>query len=158
MAFNLAGKSCQEYLRIVSSTLTPSRLAAADAVIVVIGHGDPALIPHYADMCGGGASTLSYPIYTDPRRRLFGEFGLASAVRSGTRQAFRTESWARTFVKSWAQVLSHVPRGLAHKPGNGFQVGGEFLYRGGTLVWCRRMTTVLDHTDPVGLAAVLGVK
>lgn len=151
----------------MSQAIPPAVLAAAPVPtrIVVVGCGDPELIDMYAE-----AAACAYPVYADPSRRLYDELGMVSTLALGSQPAYmkHTSLWASS-LRSIAQGLRQLPRGLVHKAGNQRQVGGEFLFQnpgaaggdggggGGAVAvtWCHRMKTTRDHAEMDELQAVL---
>ncbi|KAK4121390.1 hypothetical protein N657DRAFT_648214 [Parathielavia appendiculata] len=117
--------NCQNYLRTLSSHITPSSLLALplSTFICVIGCGDPALIDMYA-----AATDCPFPIYADPTRRLYAELGMVRTLALGARPAYMKQNLLASSVQSIVQGLKNVPKGLALKGGDSRQVGGEFLF------------------------------
>ncbi|KAL2196159.1 AhpC/TSA antioxidant enzyme-domain-containing protein [Corynascus similis CBS 632.67] len=131
--------NCQQYLRIVSESITPQSLLSLPSAgggggkeagkgigttfICVVGCGDPALIDMYANATG-----CPYPIYADPTRRLYAELGMVRTLALGPRPDYMRVSLAKIILDSIAQGLGQVGKGLAHKGGDAKQVGGEFLF------------------------------
>ncbi|KAL1837241.1 hypothetical protein VTJ49DRAFT_4100 [Mycothermus thermophilus] len=117
--------NCQEYLRTLSESITPSSLLALPqpTFICVVGCGDPALIPMYA-----AATGCQFPIYSDPTRRLYDELGMVRTLALGPRPAYARQSLFKVIGQSIAQGLKQIPAGLALKSGDSKQVGGEFLF------------------------------
>ena len=147
-------QNCQEYLRTFSSSISPSALAGLPTPtnIVVIGCGDPSLIPFYAE-----TSSCSYPIYADPSRKLYESLGMTSTKSLGPkRPAYQQRSLLSICLESVVQILSRGRRGL--QGGDFWQVGGEFLVTGsGESCWCHRMDSTRGHTDVPELRKVLGL-
>lgn len=131
--------------------------------IVVVGCGDPSLIDMYVE-----AAQCAYPVYADPTRRLYDEFGMVCTLAMGAPPKYmkHTNMWASSF-RSIAQGLRQLPRGLALKSGNQRQVGGEFLFQNTgdsadknavTVSWCHRMKNTRDHAEVDELQEVLGLE
>ncbi|KAK4042670.1 thioredoxin-like protein AAED1 [Parachaetomium inaequale] len=118
--------NCQQYLRTLTESITPPSLLALpqSTFICVIGCGDPALIPMYAEESGG----CPFPIYADPTRRLYAELGMVRTLALGARPAYMREHLLKSSVHSVVQGLKQIRKGLALKGGDGKQVGGEFLF------------------------------
>ncbi|ERT03014.1 hypothetical protein HMPREF1624_01318 [Sporothrix schenckii ATCC 58251] len=154
--------NCQEYLRLLSQAIPLATLSKAPtpSQIVVVGCGDPSLIDMYVEV-----AECVFPVYADPTRRLYDEFGMVSTLSLGPPPAYmkHTNIWASSF-RSIAQGLRQLPRGLALKSGNHRQVGGEFLFRKSTaddavsVTWCHRMKHTRDHAETDELQAVLGLE
>lgn len=123
--------NCQEYLRMLSDTITPESLLKlpVSTVIAVIGCGDPSLIDFYAHETG-----CQFPIYTDPQRSLFKELGMTQTWEMGAKPTYMRRSMGYSVFASIAQGLKSIPMGKAHKSGNFKQVGGEFLFEPSDMV------------------------
>ncbi|EFX03882.1 hypothetical protein CMQ_810 [Grosmannia clavigera kw1407] len=151
--------NCQEYLRVLSASITADALARAAggaARIVVVGCGEPPLIDMYAE-----AAACAFPIYADPTRQLYDELDMVSTLALGEKPAYmgRTSMWA-SIVRSISQGLRQIPQGLVLKAGNQRQVGGEFLFESAAdveVTWCHRMKTTRDHAEVAELKKVLGL-
>lgn len=120
-----------------------------------------------------------FPIYTDPKRALFDQFGMVKTLGMGEKPAYQRESMFKSSVTSFLKALSYVPSGLALKSGDQRQVGGEFLfepadvaspvttpqdaegegrpYEEKTVTWCHRMKTTRDHAEVPEIMEVLGL-
>ncbi|KAK3901473.1 hypothetical protein C8A05DRAFT_16348 [Staphylotrichum tortipilum] len=106
--------------------------------IVVIGCGDPALIPMYASASAPlpssraaqeeGSGECPYPIFADPSTRLYDELGMIRTLALGPRPAYTEQHILLSSATSIIQGLKTLHRGLAMKGGNSKQVGGEFLF------------------------------
>lgn len=118
-------QNCQEYLRTLSSAITPESLLRLpiSTFVAVVGCGDPALIDMYAEATG-----CAFPIYADPTRRLYTELGMVRTLALGERPAYMRKSLLRSSLESIVQGLRQIPRGLATKAGDQKQIGGEFLF------------------------------
>ncbi|KAJ9141618.1 Thioredoxin-like protein AAED1 [Coniochaeta hoffmannii] len=117
--------NCQEYLRTLSAAITPDSLLRLpiSTFIAVVGCGDPALIPMYAEATG-----CPFPIYADPTRRLYQELGMVRTLALGERPAYMKKSLLKSSIESIVQGLKQIPKGLATKAGDQRQIGGEFLF------------------------------
>jgi hypothetical protein len=118
-------QNCQEYLRTLSETITPDSLLRLpiSTFIAVVGCGDPALIPMYAEATG-----CPFPIYADPTRKLYAELGMVKTLALGERPAYMRKSLFKSSLESIVQGLRQIPKGLATKAGDQRQIGGEFLF------------------------------
>ncbi|KXX74177.1 Thioredoxin-like protein AAED1 [Madurella mycetomatis] len=117
--------NCQDYLRSLSSAVTPSSLLALPhpSFIAVVGCGDPGLIEMYA-----AATGCPFPIYADPTRKLYDELGMVRSLALGDRPAYTKQHLLKSSVQSIVQGLKQIPSGLALKGGDHRQIGGEFLF------------------------------
>jgi hypothetical protein len=129
-----------------------------------VGCGDPLLIDMYVE-----AAACAYPVYADPTRRLYDEFGMVSTLAMGAPPAYmKHTNMCASSLRSIAQGLRQLPRGLALKSGNQRQVGGEFLFQNTTtdgsngdavsVTWCHRMKNTRDHAEVDELQEVLGLE
>lgn len=140
---SLFHQNCQEYLRMLSDTITPESLLRlpVSTVITVIGCGDPSLIEFYAQETG-----CQFPIYTDPQRSLFKELGMTQTWEMGAKPTYMRRSMGHSVFASIAQGLKSIPMGKALKSGNFKQVGGEFLFEPSDMV--TPVTTPQDEQPP----------
>lgn len=118
-----------------------------------MGCGDPGLIDFYAN-----ETKCPFPIYADPTRRLYDEFGMITSLAMGARPAYFRRSMTSLIGSSIVQSLKNFTNGLMTKGGEARQNGGEFLFepRGEEkeVTWCHRMTNTRDHA---GIAELVGV-
>ncbi|PHH86514.1 hypothetical protein CDD83_10122 [Cordyceps sp. RAO-2017] len=176
--------NCQEFLRSLSSAVTPEALLQlpVSSFVVVVGCGDAALIDMYVE-----ATRCPFPVYTDPTGALFDRLGMVKTLALGPRPAYMRKSMAKGVLDSIGQGLRHLPSGLALRSGDHRQVGGEFLFepldpatpldedgppvaraaadddKDGRPVepkrvtWCHRMTNTRDHAEIPELMDILGL-
>ncbi|KAJ5703405.1 hypothetical protein N7493_011794 [Penicillium malachiteum] len=150
--------SCQEFISALSQAITPSDLESLPSPpsIIIIGCGDPGLIDFYAT-----ETKCPYPIYADPERKLYKEFGMVSNYGMGARPEYFRRSMARVIGESMIQTLKHFGTGLMMKGGESSQNGGEFIFEAvdgseeKSLSWCHRMTNTRDHLGMDELKQVL---
>ncbi|KAI1808154.1 AhpC/TSA antioxidant enzyme-domain-containing protein [Daldinia bambusicola] len=131
--------NCQEYLRTLSTSVTPEALLQlpVSTFIAVIGCGAPQLINSYIQETG-----CPFPVYADPTRRLYTELGMVRTLALGPRPAYmQGKSVAHTVVSGVVQGLKQVKSGLATKMGDQKQVGGEFLFEPASLMLDTPVTT-----------------
>ena len=104
-----------------------------------------------------------FPIFSDPKHRLYDEFGMVTSLAMGPRPQYIQKSMGRIIAESVMATLKQVSSGLAMKVGNSDQNGGELLFelsgddRGKQVVWCHRMKNTRDHTEVPELARILKV-
>ncbi|KAK3359074.1 AhpC/TSA antioxidant enzyme-domain-containing protein [Lasiosphaeria hispida] len=117
--------NCQEYLRALSASITPSSLLRLpiSTFIAVIGCGDPGLIDMYTTETG-----CPFPVYADPRRKLYDALGMIRTLALGSRPAYAKRHIIKTSIESVVQGLKVLKKGLATKAGDARQIGGEFLF------------------------------
>ncbi|OCL06765.1 hypothetical protein AOQ84DRAFT_296320 [Glonium stellatum] len=145
--------NCQEYLRTLSSSITPEALLTlpTPTFITVIGCGRPELIDMYAATTG-----CPFPIYADPTRKLYDYLGMGRTLDFGKKKPDYIQSnLFATTVQSIAQILKTGRDGL--KGGDFKQVGGEFIFEEGKVVWCHRMRNTRDHAQVPELRRLIGL-
>ncbi|KAK4191468.1 AhpC/TSA antioxidant enzyme-domain-containing protein [Podospora australis] len=123
--------NCQDYLRSLSSAVSPTTLLALPipTFIVVIGCGDPGLIDMYTS-----ETNCPFPVYADPTRKLYAELGMIRTLALGQRPAYMQQHILKSSVASVVQGLKQIKNGLALKGGDSRQIGGEFLFEPLSLV------------------------
>lgn len=96
-----------------------------------------------------------FPIYADPSRKIFQLLGMTRTLSLGpARPDYMRRPLLANMVLSIFQGIKSG-RG-AIKGGDVKQVGGEFLFDDGNLVWCHRMKNTRDHGEIPVLKQVLG--
>ncbi|KAE8449854.1 hypothetical protein EG329_007331 [Mollisiaceae sp. DMI_Dod_QoI] len=179
--------NCQEYIRTLNSSITPASLLALPipTFIVVVGHGDPSLIPMYQR-----ETSCPFPIYADPTKKLYDELGMMRTLDLGPRPEYQRKQLWSMMLASFVQSLKMLKGGKALKGGDYHQVGGEFLFEPIDLTspvtspeeqqkelgdkkgeegmlemgkveekhvtWCHRMRNTRDHAEIPELMEVLG--
>ena len=135
-------QNCQEYLRTFASSITPESLSALSipTEVVVIGCGQPHLIPTYVQETG-----CPFPIYADPTRKLYRLFRLTSTLNLGKSPEYMQRSFISMVMSSFFQELRSGRNMLSG--GDFRQVGGEFLFQNGKVTWCHRMKSTRDHAE-----------
>ncbi|KAF2431245.1 hypothetical protein EJ08DRAFT_611089 [Tothia fuscella] len=158
---------CQEYLRTLSDSITPSTISSLQpsTKLTIIGCGSPDLVKSYIK-----ETHLLYPIYTDPTSALYKSLHLGNTLAMGNKkpQYLSKKSMWQTVVAGVYQSLSAGRR--IFKAGDWTQIGGEFLFtrerssgngekKGECKVeWCHRMTNTRDHAEVEDLRKLLGVE
>ncbi|KAI4164405.1 MAG: hypothetical protein LQ342_002052 [Letrouitia transgressa] len=153
--------NCQEYLRSLSTSITPSTLSSLDVPtqIVIIGCGQPELIPMYIK-----ETECSFPIYSDPTKVLYQKLGMTRTLSLGERHPeYMQYSLPSAIVRAFYQSLKSGRNML--RGGDYWQVGGEFLFeREGQgererdiVTWCHRMRNTRDHAEIPTVRNVLGL-
>lgn len=135
-------QNCQEYLRTFASSITPESLSSLSppTQIVVIGCGQPHLIPMYIQETG-----CPFPIYADPTRKLYHLLRMTSTLTLGKTPEYMQRSILSMAVRSFIQELKSGRNMLSG--GDFRQVGGEFFFQNGKVTWCRRMRSTRDHAE-----------
>lgn len=134
--------NCQDYLRTFASSITPDSLSALSppTEVVVIGCGQPHLIPMYVQETG-----CPFPMYADPTRKIYHLFRMTSTLHLGKTPQYSQRSLLSMAVSSFLQELKSGRNMLSG--GDFRQVGGEFLFQNGKVTWCRRMRNTRDHAE-----------
>jgi len=146
---------CEDYVRALTSHLTPSTLAtlSPSADLTIIGCGETSAIPGYHQRTG-----TSFPIYTDTTRTLYKLLGMTQSLDLGPSKPDYVQSGIVTgTLKSMGNMIKAGTGGL--KGGDYSQNGGEWVWdERGELIWCRRMKHTRDHAEVREVERVLGVK
>lgn len=140
-------------MKTLSSLFTPEFLIELQPSIqiVIIGHGQPDLIPFYIK-----ETNCPFPIYADPTKKLYHLLGMTRTLNMGSKAPeYMHDSVVVNAVKSIFQEL-RAGRNML-KGGDIYQVGGEFLFEDGKVTWCHRMRNTRDHAEVSELRAVLGL-
>jgi hypothetical protein len=145
-------QNCQEYLRTLSSSITPNALLAlpTPTFITVIGCGNPDLIPMYT-----ATTKCPFPIYADPTRKLYDYLGMTRTFSLGSKPAYMHTSVLINSVQSIFQGIGAGKKAL--KGGDMKQVGGEFLFEDGECTWVHRMRTTRGHAEVGDVRSLLGL-
>ncbi|KAH8722596.1 AhpC/TSA antioxidant enzyme-domain-containing protein [Phaeosphaeriaceae sp. PMI808] len=144
--------NCQEYLRTLSSSITPDSLLAlpTPTFITVIGCGKPELIPMYTE-----TTKCPFPVYADPTRKLYDVLGMTRTFQLGPKPAYMQTNMLINSVQSIFQGVGSGKNAI--RGGDLKQVGGEFLFEEGECTWVHRMRTTRDHTEVDELRNLLGL-
>jgi hypothetical protein len=145
-------QNCQEYLRTISSSITPDSLLGlpTPTFITVIGCGRPELIPMYTE-----TTNCPFPIYADPTRKLYDLLGMTRTLQLGSKPEYMHTNMLVNSVQSIFQSLGTGKHAL--KGGDMKQVGGEFLFENGECTWVHRMKATRDHSEVGELRNLLGL-
>lgn len=137
--------NCQEYLRMLSASVTPEALLGlpVPTFIAVVGCGAPELINAYV-----AQTNCPYPVYADPTRRLYTELGMVRTLAMGSRPAYmQNKTVAHTVMSGIVQGLKQVKSGLVLKMGDQRQVGGEFLFEPASMLVESPIATPSNEKD-----------
>ncbi|EKD20245.1 fmHP [Drepanopeziza brunnea f. sp. 'multigermtubi' MB_m1] len=117
--------NCQEYIRALTSSITPSSLLSLPipTFIAIVGCGAPSLIPMYQE-----ATSCPFPIYADPTKKLYSALGMLRTLNMGTRPEYQRKDQLSMVFESVVQAMKKIKDGQALKGGDMHQVGGEFLF------------------------------
>jgi hypothetical protein len=147
-----SSQNCQEFLRTLSSSITPDDLLAlpTPTFITVIGCGKPELIPMYTE-----TTKCPFPIYADPTRKIYDHFGMTRTFQLGSKPSYMHTNMLINSVQSIFQGIGTGKNVL--KGGDMKQVGGEFLFENGECTWVHRMKTTRGHSEVSDLRNLLGL-
>ncbi len=146
-------KNCQEYLKTLSSAITPEALQTLSipTQLVIIGCGESSLIPWYTK-----ETACPFPIYADPTKKLYDLLGMTRTLNLGSKHPeYMKSSVPMNTIKSFWQTL-RAGRDMM-KGGDFYQVGGEFMFEDERVTWCHRMRNTRDHAEIVEMRKVLGL-
>ncbi|KAF8457428.1 AhpC/TSA antioxidant enzyme-domain-containing protein [Terfezia claveryi] len=128
---------CRAYVMSLAQDIphnTPNRK------LIIIGCGNPALIPKYIS-----DTSCPFPIYAEPTGKLYSILGMTKTLQQGKMPKYMEgHGMISSILKGIWHALSW---GSPLSGGNISQVGGEFLFVNGDLGWCHRMKTTTDHVD-----------
>lgn len=97
-----------------------------------------------------------YPIYADPSKKLYKEFGMIRTLSLGPKSPdYMQYSIPSAVVRAIYQGIK-AGRG-AFKGGDYWQVGGEVLFEDGQVSWCHRMKNTRDHAEIPEIRRQLGL-
>lgn len=139
-------------MRTLSSSITPEELLTlpVPTFITVIGCGRPDLIDMYAQ-----TTNCPFPIYADPTRKLYDYLNMTRTWDLGKKPEYFQSNVLATSAQSIVQALKTGTKAL--KGGDFKQVGGEFMFEDGKVVWAHRMRHTRDHAEVSELRKVLGL-
>ena len=196
-------QACQEYVRALKHSLTPSAANRSSAPIpteiILIGCGKQSLINQYIER-----TKCPFPIFSDPTLRIFKALGckrFGGLSMGKIRPEYASDRGASSIaINIIADMIkaAYAPEGRALRPprnvyatlhssetprrvpkatgygqegestvlrkrvsldgmrgGPALQVGGEFLFEDGQLIWCHRMKHIRDHAETKTLRKVM---
>jgi len=145
-------KQCEDYVRALGQDLPPASLTSLNTNLTIIGCGEPQTIAAYKQRTG-----CPFPIYCDPNRALYAKLGMTSSLALGDKKPdYTSPSLVTSTVTAFWNILSSGRKGF--QGGDFAQNGGEWLFEGGEVKWCRRMKHTRDHAEVRELKKVLGMK
>ena len=112
-------QNCQEYLRLLSESITPDSLLSlpVPTFIAIVGCGSPTLIKQYAEQ-----TNCPFPLYTDPTRNLYKELNMTSTLTMGPRPDYDRKGTFATVVSSMWNNVKMIPTGKAFSGGD-YKIG-----------------------------------
>ncbi|KAK4500541.1 hypothetical protein PRZ48_008730 [Zasmidium cellare] len=152
--------ACQAYLKALTESISMRDYFSipTPTSIIIIGCGQPDLIPHYKTFTG-----CPFPMFADPSRQLFKKLGMVLSLKTGKEtpeymKDISKAQWLAGQVKTIKDSLKD-PEGIRKRDivrgGNPLQIGGEFLFDDGEVIWCHRMQHYRDHTEMGALRKIL---
>ncbi|KAL1642917.1 hypothetical protein SLS58_005159 [Diplodia intermedia] len=151
--------ACQAYLQALTASIDSQTYFTMPTPtnIIVVGCGSPSMIPAYKAYTG-----CPFPIFADPTRALYRALGMSFSLDMGPRRpeymrGIAPPAWIAGQLKQVGQQTRRQGVRRAMRGGNWLQVGGEFLFDDGDVVWCHRMRNYRDHTEIKTLRRILEI-
>ena len=145
--------ACQAYLKALTDGISMAEYFSipVPTSIIVIGCGQPEIIRHYKTF----TNSCPFPIFTDPSRQLFKKLGMHRSLNIGSsRPEYMKDISPLAWVKGQHTTIQKSlkePDGIKKRDilrgGNPMQIGGEFLFDEGSVVWCHRMRNYRNHAE-----------
>ncbi|KAF2227535.1 AhpC/TSA antioxidant enzyme-domain-containing protein [Elsinoe ampelina] len=149
--------ACKAYIRALINTINAQTYFTmpVPTSIVVIGCGKPELIRQYK-----ATTQCPFPIFADPDRQIFKTLGMG--ITWNMLGPKRPEYMKDVNVLDWAngqvKEVAHVKGKKRFMGGNLFQIGGEFLFQEGQVVWCHRMRNYRGHAEMDVIRRILDIE
>jgi hypothetical protein len=148
--------ACQAYMKAIAEQITMQAYytMAVPTNIVVIGCGSPSMIPFYRETTG-----CPFPIFAEPTRKLYKALGMVLTLNlTGPKRPdyMKDIDFTTWQVRQWSTMAKQKGR-KRFKGGNLLQVGGEFLFQDGQVVWCHRMKNMRGHAEVNTVKRILDV-
>ncbi|BGP24589.1 hypothetical protein Rt10032_c03g1298 [Rhodotorula toruloides] len=142
---------CQDYVSFLSHKLSPSFLAAANIKLSIVGCGDHKFIENYRKQLD-----CPFEIYADPTKKAYEALGMTHRTLD---LGDKAPEYARGGMVSnvVGSIASAFKMGRFTSAGDIKQLGGEFVFERGQVVWCHRMANTRDHAPFSELAQAMGV-
>lgn len=122
--------------------------------IIVIGCGTKALINHWKT-----ETECPFPVFADPSRKLYRILGMSMSLNIGPRRpGYMKEISPPAWLIEQFRQMAKTKGMKKWKSGNWLQVGGEFLFQDGQVIWCHRMKNYRDHVEVPVLKKVLEIE
>ncbi|BGP02705.1 hypothetical protein NBRC10513v2_003800 [Rhodotorula toruloides] len=130
---------CQDYISFLSHKLSPSSLAASNIKLSIVGCGDYKFIENYRKQLD-----CPFEIYADPCKKAYEALGMTHRTLDLGDKA--PEYAKRGMVSNVVgSIASAFKMGRFTSAGDIKQLGGEFVFERGQVVWCHRMANTRDH-------------
>jgi len=123
--------------------------------IIVVGCGSPELIRQYK-----ANTQCPFPIFADPSRQIFKHLGMGLTVNmfGSKRPEYMKDISAFQWLNGQNKEVIATKGMKKFKGGNLLQIGGEFLFQDGQVVWCHRMKNMRGHAEVDVVRRVLEIE
>lgn len=155
--------ACQAYLQALTDGISMREYFSipTPTSIIVIGCGQPDIIKHYKTF----TNNCPFPIFADPSRQLFKKLGMHLSLNIGSsRPEYMKDisplAWMKgqhTTIKKSLKEEDGIRKRDVLRGGNPMQIGGEFLFDEGQVVWCHRMKHYRNHAEVKVLRRLLEI-
>ena len=143
---------CYGYVRNLSADLLPGSLEAMSTPtnLVIIGCGDPVLIPQYIK-----ETNCAFPIYADPGRKLYQKLGFCINGEANAEPPRYVRKYSPSLLLNL--LISGKMAAKTAKSSGGLiqQNGGEMIWIDGKLKFIHRMRNTTDHIEVEELEQIL---
>lgn len=154
--------ACQAYLQALTEGISQEDYfgISIPTAIIVIGCGQPDLIRQYKKF-----TSCPWTIYADPTRQLFKKLGMSVSFKLGKeRPEYMKDTSAMAWLAGQATTIRKslkdadgIRKRDIFRGGNPMQIGGEFLFDQGEVVWCHRMQHYRNHAEVSVVRKVLDI-
>ncbi|BGO94082.1 hypothetical protein NBRC10512_003715 [Rhodotorula toruloides] len=140
-----------DYVSFLSHKLAPSSLAASNIKLSIVGCGDHKFIENYRKQLD-----CPFEIYADPSKKAYEALGM-------THRTLDLGDKAPEYAKGGmvsnvvGSIASAFKMGRFTSAGDIKQLGGEFVFERGQVVWCHRMANTRDHAPFSELSQAMGI-
>ncbi|GAB7340432.1 hypothetical protein MBLNU457_6863t1 [Dothideomycetes sp. NU457] len=143
---------CYGYVKNISADLMPGKLdaMATPTKLVIIGCGDPILIPQYVK-----ETLCPFEIYSDTGRKLYQKLGFCVNGEANEEPPAYVRKYSPKLMKNL--MVSGKMAAKTGKTSGGLinQNGGEMIYINGALKFIHRMRNTTDHVEVEELEQIL---
>ncbi|KAL1301538.1 hypothetical protein AAFC00_005778 [Neodothiora populina] len=147
--------ACQAYLQKIVEGISMQAYYTMPipTSFVVVGCGSPELIPHFKSQ-----TNCPFPIFAEPTRKIYRVLGMSMSVNIGMRRpGYMKGINEGAWVFGQLRQMGQTKGAKKFRGGNWLQIGGEFLFQDGQVVWCHRMRNYRDHTEVARLKRILEI-